>query len=357
MSVLNIAILGYRSDSYGTWDPDDVHNGIPGSEECAVYASNNLAQRGHKVTVYMNPPSGSLHSLESANPRWISVDEWSQGKEKYDLVLMWRRYDADTGRLRGDKVFFWPHDSPFNQGNFRFPNFDGVCPLSEHHRSQFKRFPGFDNIPYTICGNGLVAEQFQQPNQSTNPLSLGYFSNYARGLDILLFLWPVIRKKFPTATLDIYYGRDSWGLLSPTKLQGMVDAIEKYRTEGVTEHGKVGHEALAKAMHQTSIWAYPCNEYGIAETFCITAVKCQAAGCIPVTTRIGALRETVHPEAYTVDHISSPLHIFQYRDLLFSVMEQVAAGNIDREKYVTFGRQFTWDRVVNAWLELYEKVK
>jgi len=354
---MRIAVLGYASDAYGVWDPSYTSKGLPGSEECAVYATNTLAQMGHEVTLYMNPPSASSYSSPDSNPRWIHVNQWDNPTHtnEYELVLMWRRYDVTSGRKRGKVVFFWPHDSPYHQLNFpTFPSFDGICILSQHHWNQFKRFPGFADIPYTISGNGLLPQQFVNPKQFTNPYSIGYFSNYARGLINLLFLWPVIKDKFPLATLDIYYGRDTWGLLSPDKLASLVKMIEEYSSLGVRERGMVGHEQLAQAMKETSIWAYPCNDYGIAETFCITAVKCQAAGCIPVTSRIGALDETVHPEAPSLARISSPIDIFRYRDLLFDTLNKVES--IDRQKYIDYGNQYTWERCVTRWLQLYEKV-
>jgi glycosyltransferase involved in cell wall biosynthesis len=125
--------------------------------------------------------------------------------------------------------------------------------------------------------------------------SVGYFSAYYRGLECLLDMWDReggILAQVPDATLDVYYGWESW-----VGLQGEDDfylRMEKRFAEladkGVTVHGRVSHEQLAKAMLETQVWAYPTE---FTEIHCITALKAQEAGCYPVTTNVGALNETV----------------------------------------------------------------
>jgi len=360
---MKIAILGYKIPLMGKWDPFDTVTGLPGSEECAVYASEELVRRGHHVTLYMSPPDESIWKSPFSNPRWLPEDLFhvSENKDYYDLVLMWRRFDVGTGRKRSKTVFLWPHDSPGVPPGTLFPNFDGVCILSEHHRRQFlAAFKGFDKIPYTICGNGIVPEQFNEPMNFTNPYSIGYFSNYARGLGILILIWPEIKAEFPEATLSICYGRETWGTLAPEALQLLVTKIEQYKDLGVTEHGKVGHQELASIMQKTSIWSYSCSALG--ETFCITAVKCQASGCIPVTTRIAALDETVHPEAPSSPNITSMESIQQYKEVLLQTLRRIRDTDpeiikAERQKYIDFAHKFSWAACVDKWLDFYDRIR
>lgn len=360
---LNIAILGYKSNLVNPWDPFDTSIGLPGSEEAVVYASQSLVEAGHSVTIYMNPPVNSIWSSVFSNPQWLSVDDWSNiNDSEYDFIIMWRRFDVDTARKRGKIVFCWIHDSPQQlPPNFQFPpfpNFNGIYILSNHHRSQYNIWPGFNEKPYTICGNGLNTDQFTNPCNFDNPYSIGYFSNYARGLIVLMVIWLDIRREFPKATLSICYGRETWNTMPPLLLQYVINKIEEYKDMGITEYGKVGHDELATIMQKTSIWAYPCNYMGLTETFCITAIKCQAAGCVPVTTRIGALNETVHIDAPSSRNIVSEEDAYVYRDKLLETLRRVSNTDTkaERLKYIEYGKRYTWTACTDKWLELYEKV-
>ena len=124
--------------------------------------------------------------------------------------------------------------------------------------------------------------------------SVGYFSAYYRGLECLLKMWPAIRKEVPDATLDVFYGWESWDAMEgeqgkPFK-QRVLTLLDELKDQGVTEHGRVSHEQLAEAMNEIQVWAYPTE---FAEIYCMTATKAQEAGCYPVVTNVAALNETV----------------------------------------------------------------
>lgn len=133
------------------------------------------------------------------------------------------------------------------------------------------------------------------------PHSVGYFSSYDRGLDTLLDMWPEVLKQIPEATLDIYYGwniYDKMHSINPERMKHKWMMIRKINElQGVTEHGRVDHQTLAGRMKEIQIWAYPTE---FTEIHCITALKAQEAGCIPVTTGIYALEETIVNHDYTV---------------------------------------------------------
>lgn len=130
----------------------------------------------------------------------------------------------------------------------------------------------------------------KRPNK--RPYSVGYFSAYYRGLECLLDMWPSIKKEVPDATLDVYYGWESW--VANEGEDAFYDRMEekfaKAESQGVIVHGRVGHDELAKAMNETQVWAYPTE---FPEIHCITALKAQEAGCYPVVTSVAALKETV----------------------------------------------------------------
>lgn len=130
--------------------------------------------------------------------------------------------------------------------------------------------------------------------------SVGYFSSYDRGLRCLLEMWPEILKEVSEATLDIYYGwnfYDKMHAQNPDMMKKKWEMIRMMNHPSITEHGRVSHKELAEAMKQIKVWAYPTE---FTEINCMTALKAQEAGCIPVTTGCYALATSVKDHSFTV---------------------------------------------------------
>lgn len=352
-----IAIFAYANDTVGKWDPDSKHKGLAGSEEAIIYACKELSLRklgkyNIQVDVFANPPNDSKYSDIKSNPRYLNIDDLNNQLKygKYTAVICWRRTDFKNARAISDNVYFWPHDLciyPIDLNDLS--NLKGVFWLSEFHRFDYiKRNLSITNVPYVISGNGIDLNHFSFDIPKRNKYSCIYISNYSRGLSILIDIWPGIKSKFPQATLDIYYGRQTWGTMSNQDLNKLVSTIAEYKSLDVIEHGQVGHLELAIALSKASILAYPCNT--ASETYCISLVKAQVAGCIPVTTTIGALKETTCKDGYTINNVNSNKGVEEYKQLLLKVMADI--DKIDRKPFVQFGKERSWSKCVNHWLDL-----
>ncbi|MGE4574775.1 glycosyltransferase family 4 protein [Parachlamydia sp.] len=333
----SIGIYTYLVSDMKPWDPDDVKTGICGSEEAIIYLSQKLAELGYKVLVFATPPQNSQHSLPEANPRYVNID--FNDYPTLDVAISWRMPNAAQKlKLRARKVYLWPHDTiSHTVSNEEINNFDDVLWLSEWQRKQWISVnPGFAKFT-KIFGNGIEPKQFKENKQKANPHACIYGSNYARGLEVLLDIWPVVRQKFPDATLDIYYGWQDWGLLSLEKKVRMKAQVMNYACLGVTEHGQVGHEELNRAYENASLWTYPC--IGL-ETFCISALRAQLSGAIPVIIDGSALDETVkHGYKCTKKE--------EYLPLLLNAMLDAEKIPLDeRKKMGEFVlEKFTWEKL------------
>jgi glycosyltransferase involved in cell wall biosynthesis len=340
-----IGIFTFPSEKL-TWDPESVKTGITGSEEAVIYISQKLVLLGYKVVVFGNPPQGSLHSLPQANPRFLKFEP--ANLHKVDIAIAWRMPEiASALRKYADKVYLWPHDpctAHFKEAEIQ--GFDDVLWLSKWQRHQWVAMsPAFARFK-KIFGNGINPEQFKQLQQRGNPYACIYGSNYARGLEILLDLWPTVKQRFPLATLDIYYGWQHWGLLTPQKETKMRRQIAELVSLGVQEHGLVGHEELNRAYEKAAFWTYPCTD---VETFCITALRAQLAGAIPVVIARAALKETV-PFGYQCSNSQ------EYLATLCKALQH--AEEISLEERKKMGEfvldQFTWETIAMKWHHLFE---
>lgn len=336
-----ICIMTYKVPGEKPWGPESLQQGIAGSEEAVIYMSQELAQLGYKVTVLGNPPVDSpLH----ANPRYLDIDH--DDGAQYDIAISWRRpTNAKQLKKRAHKVYFWPHDS-CNRSltDAQIDRLDGVLWLSKWQRSQWMSFnPGLAKFT-TICGNGVY---FPYKNSHVeNPYSCIYSSSYSRGLEVLVDIWPLVKKRFPKATLDLYYGWKHWGALSPEQEATLRARVEKLAALDVREHGMVSHAQLDAAHQKASIWAYPCT---VTETFCITALRAQAAGNIPAILDGSALSETVrHGFRCTKreEYLETLLQALQYAE---------TASEKDRQNIGAFVREeFTWKAIALKWKELFD---
>jgi len=337
----SIGIFTCKVDGVSPWDPDSVSSGIAGSEEAVIYLSNHLADLGYQVTVYGNPPPQSRFSRIGANPRYVDA-EINDGRH-YDYAVAWRMpWLGPALKKKADEVYLWPHDTIHYQvPNDQVDAFTDVFWLSNWQREQWisqnSKFSRFKQI----FGNGVEPGQFTPVTDRDNPHSCIYGSNYARGLEILLDNWPEIKRHFPNATLDIYYGWQHWGLLSPEKEAKMRKQIKDYASLSVVDHERVGHEELNQAYAKASIWAYPCIA---PETFCITALRAQASGAIPVIIEGTALTETVRGgyKSTTTD---------EYLATLLQAMKQAETISLEERKKIGefVFEEYTWRKIAEKW--------
>jgi glycosyltransferase involved in cell wall biosynthesis len=341
-----IGIFTYKVHGMKQWDPDSITSGITGSEEAVIYMSQKLAKLGYKVYVFGNPPENSSHSLPEANPRYVDV-LFDVG-EILDIGIAWRTpKNATTLKKKARKVYLWPHDiSNYTVESSEINGFDDVLWLSKWQRDQWISVnPGFAKFT-KIFGNGVNPDQFKEPVERNNPYACIYSSNYGQGLEYLLDIWPTIKQKFPKATLDIYYGWKHWGFLSPEKEASMRSQIKNLALMGVHEHGLVGHDELNKAYEKASFWVYPLKNH---ETFCITALRAQLSGTIPVIIEKTALKETVRngftctgPDGYC----ETLLKALSCAEVI-TVKERKKNGDFVRKEY-------TWEAIAKKWQALFD---
>lgn len=333
------------------WDPDIIKTGITGSEEAVIYISQKLANLGYRVVVYGDIPEGSRYFSPDANPRYVPSD-FLQLDTPFDIGIAWRQPETGKNLKKfAKKGYFWPHDPPDQQIEpSLIEAFDGVLWLSRSQREEWIKInPAFGQFTY-IFGNGINPEQFGPIQERKNPYSCIYASCYRRGLALLLDLWPKVKKHYPLATLDIYYGWRKSALTSPIEKFGLEAKIRSLEFLGVKEHGLVGHEQLNEAYQKASFWTYPCTSLRM-ETFCISALRAQFSGAIPVIISGSALKETV-PHGFQCDEAKD------YLNTLLYAMSQAEKISLDTRKAqrAFILEKYTWEKIAFLWKQYFEEL-
>ena len=184
---------------------------------------------------------------------------------------------------------------------------------------------------------------------------LFYGSSYDRGLDHLLNMWPEIIKKYPDATLDIYYGWDLFDkgyVDNPERMKWKEKMIKLMQQNGITEHGRVSKKELRSAQQKIGIWAYPTH---FGETCCITALDCQENGCVPCVINYAGLKETVGSGIRVEGDIYDKDVYDEYLNSLLALMKSESRWKDEQLIGKEFAKSYSWSIIAEKWIQEFKK--
>lgn len=334
----------FTGQAWEEWNPDSAKTGIGGSEEAVINMAQRFKNLGWNVTVF-----GS-HGAEPKEydgvwyrPWWdIGIDE------PVDVFIAWREPNIFEFKINAKQTYLWLHDTVEREALTpkRLLNITKVIVLSKWHRDLYPNVPDHKMF---VSRNGIVPDHFKADGIERDKNKILYTSAPNRGLLCLLEMWPKIREKVPEAQLYWAYGWQTFDKAASTNPQMQAykrAVVDKLQQEGVHELGRIGHEELAKHMLSANIWAYPTE---FTEISCITAMKMQAAGAVPVCTTVAALDETVqHGIKFAVQDIyTNPEAQQQFID---KIVELLTNDYPHRQEMIDWALSFyDWDTVANEW--------
>lgn len=329
------SVVIFCGSAWEDWAPHSVVSGIGGSEEAVIYVSKELSKLGYDVTVF-NSCGDFAGKYEGVTYR--PFFEFNP-RDEYNTIISWRR-DIFNGHISAKNKIVWLHDVPVPGVFQKEYNFDKVLVLSEYHKSLLPKDIPEEKIFVTT--NGINIKDFKDYAVERNPHRMIYTSSYDRGITNLLEVWSDVKKEVPDAELHIFYGWQSFDKIRANDSTAMAEKeriIQLMKQDGVTEHGRVGHRALNKEFARSKFWVYPSH---FPEISCISAMKAQAMGCVPVCTDYAALSETVK-DGVIVKGLGCEKDVkIQYKDALIKALKEQPSVDIDKE-------QFGWDKVAQSW--------
>lgn len=279
------------SSALGSWGPWSLEQGIGGSEEAVIQLSKLLKDMGWKIEVFATP---GTKAGEYDGVKWSHYWEFTS-RDEFDIVIGWRDPSLFDKKLNARKSYLWLHDVVDRNELTpeRLKNLTKVIFVSQYHRDIY------DFIKDDKCfvsGNGIDPEQFNAKATKRNQYKCIYMSAHERGLELLYSIWADVRKEVPQATLDVYYGWTGFDVINrdnPERMgwkQRLLNKEKQLESQGVTNHGKIGHKEIVEKINEAGIWTYPTP---FPEVYCISGVKAQAGGAWPVVSDYAALKETV----------------------------------------------------------------
>lgn len=341
------------------WSPKSVQTGLGGSEEAVVYMAQELKRKGWKVTVFANP------GKDAGDHQGVNYVSWNtfNTKDNFNILILWRNIGLVDHNLQARYKMVWMHDVPTNPDftQERVGKVDKIAVLSEFHKTLFRMHTiTGESVPmpeekFFVTANGIPTPQLNT-KWKRDPKAMIYASSPDRGLVYLLNNWSKILEKCPEAKLDVFYGFQVFDVIhqnNPARMAWKAQVLEMMKQPGITYHGRVGHTELNKQYATHGVWAYPTD---FEEISCISAMKAQSCGAIPVTTNYAALKETVR-NGYRVDvDIKEKSGQDAYLDKLCEVLNDEKGQEEIRKGMMDFAQKnFSWTGVATEWDELFRK--
>jgi protein O-GlcNAc transferase len=347
-----------------------VSEGIGGSQESLMAVAAALRRLGHSVRVYNScgAGAGEYDGVVYENYRAFGC------QSSADLVVVWRwpwlanRLPPNIPRVLWMKDMVEPPAVAAAVDHYR-----KIFIQSRFHRQHYSALPE-EKFFYTR--NGIHPEHFDQAIER-DPYKVVYGSSYDRGLAHLLEAWPRVKAQVPEARLTVFYGfqaawarcfqliRPSWRSYREENPLGFWtyrrSMLAGMRSADAQHLGRIGHLDVARQFLSAGIWAYPT---AFAETSCITAMKAQAAGAVPVVIPSGAVDETVTFGAKTSTSANDyrsrrlPPRVYgEWEALLISNLRNSPGLEPLRARMAAAARQrFAWETIAGEWSAEFSKI-
>jgi hypothetical protein len=185
----------------GAWDESNLEKGIGGSETAAIGLARLLADNGHFVNVF----NDVRHYKTFGNVVYNNKSMLDSGDAQAETWIAWR--DPNTLlklKEKSGRKILWLHDLTPESDLLPFIHLcDKIWVQSLFHRGTYPNIP---DDKFVVCPSGIIPRVSTTKRKSN---VLCYTSDYNRGLDILLEIWPNYKFKFPHDKLVIAYGRQT----------------------------------------------------------------------------------------------------------------------------------------------------
>jgi len=325
---------------------------LGGIETGVIRLASELKGLGHEVIV-----ATSLQNPPLSEPLYISLNSIAEVKD-VDVFISVRDWQPLLMNFPARKHLFWTGDSydqpqTLGVGDPRVASkIDGLLTVSDWHARALSKLSGLPLEKCWTIRNGVHLPFFEgaYPRQRRR---LIYSSTPYRGLEFLPGIFKDIRATVPDAELHIfsdfkvYAGAGDYPPEMIQKYEQLKALLSKI--PGCVFRGNVLQEALAKEFMQSSVLCYP-NIF--EETSCITAIEAKAAGCPILSTKLGALPETVGECGKLIEPpVNSPKYRAEFTAAAIELLTNDPLWNQLSAKCLESKSTLGWDSVAKRLLD------
>lgn len=359
--IMKIIFIDFTNIRYETDTP--LNEPLGGTQSSVCYLTKYLAMNNDvylfnnndKISVKMNVkiyPNTMLDKILEIKPDVIV----NVNVIEFDLLFLMRLKELGTVVLT-----YYQHyiDQP---GSIKFKDvrfvglIDGYIFVSNFQKNKFiDMFKLSERKCYVLMnGIGDPFKEFLTKEQKKEKV-ITYCSTPFRGLSLLLDIYPKVKEKYKDLKMKIFSGMNLYQQENDMETLEIQDKLSKL--EDVVVKQGVSQIELAKELENVMILSYP-NIF--IETSCITALQCMAAGCIILTSDLGALKETTYDNNFLVKFDGRDIegYIKEYTKKLeyiienYDMLEEVIRKN--KEKILS---NHLWEKISLDFIKICEDVK
>jgi len=267
--------------------PDSIETEpLGGSETALIYHARILAEKGFRVAICGNVNSGGY-----ADVRFIRVEvagDLNRYKSKHFICSRLPQMTVYTNckfkHLKLSDDIDQEHMDPLGSQESN-DYFDTFIVVSEYHKQQILKM-GVPVEKIIVSTDGVDLTTIPKVLPGGKAKRAIYASTPFRGLDKLIDMAPRVFSETGVeihiySDLGVYKGDD-------TPFKELYERAKN--TKGMVYHGTVPREELMQILSESMFMIYPST---FAETCCMIALEAQGAGCVPITTALGALPEKI----------------------------------------------------------------
>jgi glycosyltransferase involved in cell wall biosynthesis len=162
-----------------------------------------------------------------------------------------------------------------------------------------------------------------------------------RGIERCIEIIQMIHNVFPDTELHIFRNYDA--------KQEFVDSVKDLTY--IHFHGNVNNKQIIEEFKKSEYWFYPTT---FSETYCISALEAQMAGCIAISTDVASLNTTVGEHGLLIKNTLSNKEI---ADEVISLMKNDELKNKLRNKGQEWSKKQDWGIIAKKWLKLFNHKK
>ena len=355
------SVVIYTGPMWHHWDFRNVDiGGIGGSETWAVMLARELTHMGYRVTCFAD----CALPIMDGEIEYLHYNQFPSYVEQnwIDYFIASRTTDTFDFPVRAGKKYCQIHDVFLlsDRNKLHLDKVDKFAVLSKWHWDFVKDYHKIPDSKLVLMSNGLDLSRYEQQIER-NPYRIFWSSSLDRGLDTLLYLFDFIKKEIPELELHVFYGLFNWSEAAkqrnnPEELKKIEEIKEGLKKPGVFYHDRIGQKELAIEQLKSSLWVYPTD---FEETFSITAIEAQAAGCPIIASNYAGLQTTVGDSGILIGNGSKGQSFSkECREEFVKNCVELLKNPNKWQKWSDKGKEnalkYSWKNCAFKWKELFE---